>query len=315
MSSRHLVSWVLIGALACGGVHAADKPTSGQRTAAEEFLAAAASGDAQSVAFAIHPAELETLRLRILAQLRDEATRQDNTIRARLFGAGMQLADLEKMTSVAFYTALARKLYLRGRRYQSVEGVAAIPDRDGAVLVVVRGKPARERGAVTVVVPEIVLEKPYGKDWKAAVPAEIEAQIEDLIRGRGNAAAAAPRLPAVENSKATPTEQGVPPSITQLLTDAEKALTDGKCDEYYQKHMSPNFRRVTSAKAREALIASCRKPSGSKEMLLSTLRIARGLVPKFEYQGARATYDLSGQGLPYDRFALEQVEKRWYIAE
>ena len=100
-----------------------------------------------------------------------------------------------------------------------------------------------------------------------------------------------------------------------MLANAEKALTDGKCDVYYGEYMSPNFRRVTSKKAREALIASCQRGGSARETLLSTVRIVRGLVPKFEYEGARAVYDLSGQGLPYNRFVLEQVDKKWYIAE
>src|SRR5215213_7531022 len=106
---------ILSGMLACGLAHAADKPNSGQRKAAEEFLAAVASGDPQSVAYAIHPAELDALRARLLAQMRDEAKRNDNTIRARLFGPGLPLVDLERMTSPGFYTALSRRLSLGGR--------------------------------------------------------------------------------------------------------------------------------------------------------------------------------------------------------
>ena len=43
---------------------AADKPSGAQKRAAEEFLDAVASGDPHAVAFAIHPAELEALRMR-----------------------------------------------------------------------------------------------------------------------------------------------------------------------------------------------------------------------------------------------------------
>jgi hypothetical protein len=41
----------------------------------------------------------------------------------------------------------------------------------------------------------------------------------------------------------------------------------------------------------------------------------RSLEPRYEYEGQRATYDLSGQGLPFDHFSLEQVDKHWYVAE
>jgi hypothetical protein len=253
---------------------AADKVSKAQERAAGEFLAAAASGDPQAVAYAIHPTDLDALRTRILTKLREEAKNNDNTIRGRLFGPAMPLADLERLTSVGFYTTLARRLQLGGRPYREVDGIAALPDRDGAVLVVVRGKPPKERGTVSIV--HVVALKPYGKDWKAVVPAQIEAQIEDLEEGRRSA-------------------PPPPPGAG--------------------RYMSPNFRRVTSKKAREALISTCRNSSSNREMLLATVRIVKTLVPRFEYEGQRAVYDLSGQGLPYNRFVLEQVDKRWYIAE
>jgi len=181
----------------------------------------------------------------------------------------------------------------------------------------VRGKPPRERGTVSTV--RVVAVKPYGKDWKAVVPGEIEAQIEDLIKGRRGFGPSAPPAGAGETKSpgtaAPPAESGMPPAISELLSNADKALAAGDCEQYYDKLMSPNFRRVTAKKAREALISSCKNSTDNRNMLVATIRIVRGLVPRFEYEGARAVYDLSGQGLPYNRFVLEQVEKRWYIAE
>src|SRR5260221_3887392 len=97
------------------GAPVAEKVSSGQRTAALEFLSAVASGDPQAVAFAIHPDDLQALRLRILALLRDEAARGDGTIRSRLFGQGMPLDDIERLTNTGFYARLAYKFYLTGR--------------------------------------------------------------------------------------------------------------------------------------------------------------------------------------------------------
>lgn len=288
-----------------------------QEAAAAEFLAAAASGDPQAVAYAIHPAELEALRTRILTKLREEAKRNDNTIRGRLFGVGMPLADLERLTSVGFYSTLARRLQLSGRIYREVNGISAIPDKNGVVLVVVRGKPPKELGTVSIL--HVVALKPYGKDWKAVVPAQIEAQIEDLETGRRNAPTPPPPAAAAAGGPNPPApaaaQSGLPPAITELLSNAEKALTETRCEDYYNRYMSPNFRRVTAKKAKEALITTCKNSAGTREMLLSTIRIVQGLVPKFEYEGQRAVYDLSDQGLPYDRFSLEQVDKHWYIAE
>ncbi len=196
-----------------------------------------------------------------------------------------------------------------------MDGITAIPDKNGAVLVVVRGKPPKELGTVSIL--HVVAMKPYGKDWKALVPAQIEAQIEDLETGRRNAPPAPPAAPAAAGAAkpAAPADSGLPPAITELLSNAEKALNESRCEDYYDRYMSPNFRRVTAKKAQEALISTCRNSTGTREMLLATIRIVRGLVPRFEYEGQRAVYDVSDQGLPYDRFVLEQVEKRWYIAE
>ena len=41
----------------------------------------------------------------------------------------------------------------------------------------------------------------------------------------------------------------------------------------------------------------------------------RRLPPQLEYDNTRATYDVSGQGLAFDRYVLEKVDGRWYIAE
>src|SRR5882762_8878841 len=172
------------------GAPVAEKVTSGQRTAVLEFLSAVASGDPQAVAFAIHPDDLQALRLRILALLRDEAKRGDGTIRSRLFGQGMPLDDIEHLTNTGFYATLAYKLYLAGREYTEVEGLAAIADKGDRVQVVVRGRQPRDHGKVQVV--SVVTVRPYGKDWKATLPSEIEAQIDDLIEGRHIAVAAHP---------------------------------------------------------------------------------------------------------------------------
>ena len=57
------------------------------------------------------------------------------------------------------------------------------------------------------------------------------------------------------------------------------------------------------------------KPFGTRELLVATIRIVKDLVPTFELDGSKAVYDVSGQGLPFDRFVIEQVDRKWYIAE
>lgn len=287
----------------------AEKVSTGQRTAALEYLSAVASGDPRAVAVTIHPDDLQALRLRILALLRDEAQGGDGTIRARLFGQGMPLENIERLTNTGFYATLAYKLSLAGRQYTEVEGLAAIPDRGDQVQVVIRGRQPQDHGKVQVV--NVVTVRPYGKDWKAALPSEIEAQIDDLIAGRHIAVAA----PPPEGVRPAGGTAAALPAIVELLSAAERSLNDGKCDDYYGKQMSPNFRRVTGKKALEALLTSCQNSMGTRQLLLSTLHIVRTLEPRYENESQRAVYDLSGQGLPYRTFSLEQVDRHWFIAE
>jgi hypothetical protein len=315
---RTLLLGVLIVILAASGlqvpasaaVPAVDKVSAAERTAVLEFLSAVASADPQAMATAIHPDDLQALRLRLLGLMREEAKRGDSTLRSRLFGPGMPLEDLERLTSSSFFATLAYKLYWAGREYSELEGLVAIPEQGERVQVVVRARQPRDHGRVQVV--SVVTLRRYGKDWKAALPDEIEAQIDDLIDGRHIAVA---RLPLGASTVASSGTAAALPAIVDLLDKAAESLSQGRCDEYYGKQMSPNFRRVTGKKALEALQASCQNSMGTRQLLLSTLHIVRGLQPRYENESQRAVYDLSGQGLPFQTFSLEQVDKRWYVAE
>lgn len=293
----------------------ADELSAAQRRAAGEYLAAVASGDAQAVAYAVHPAELDRLRLTIQQRLRTEAAGGGDTLRSRLFGAAMPLTDIERLTSVDFFRTVGSRLALRGRVYEDVRGVGAL--RDGEhVLAVVRGRPPKDRGLVEVV--EVVPLLPYGREWKAAIPSEIEARLEDLAAGRtrraapaeGGAAAATPGEPAGSASTARNTA-----GILALLDAAERTLVEGRCDRYYGEHLSPGLRQSLGKRALDTLVTSCSRSVANREVLVAALRLVRRTPPVFEAGGDRAVYDLSGQGLPYDRYVLEQVSGRWYIAE
>jgi hypothetical protein len=333
-SASLFLKFVAMLCLLVPGIGLAENMSDAQRRAAEEFLLSVAGGGAPGLTYAIHPAELEELRTRLLNLMREEAKGGDSTIRSRLFGRAMPLADLERMTPNSFYGTLASRLSLFGRRYQKVKEVSAVPGPKGTVYALVRGVQPRESGDVEVV--EVVKIRPYGKDWKATMPEELDAQIEDLIEGRrrlpssvtqakppatpgagtgAGTATPAPGTPPAAGASSGTAEVQSPPEIMELLTSAEKSLTEGKCDEYYKERMSKNFRRVTAKKALDSLISTCQRSTSTREMLLSTLKIVQGLEPKFEYGGQRAVYDLSGQGLPFDKFVLERVDKRWYIAE
>jgi hypothetical protein len=286
-------------------------PTGAQQRGAEQFLKAVASGNAQAIAQELHPDELEKLRAKLLLLLRAEAQRGDSTYRSRLFGPGRSLADLESMTAIRFYTVLSERLRIRAREFQDFDWLAAVPDGK-LVYLVGKGEPPKNRGAVKVTVTVALAQ--YGAQWRAVIPSELEAQIDDLIEGRN----------AVQPASASSAAGGAPaaapvalaPGISELLARAEAALAEGQCEQYYDQYMSPNFNKATSRSARKTLVNACKNNEATRETMITTLRVVQELPPRYDMGGARAIFDVSGQGLPYSRFVLERdKDMRWYIAE
>ncbi len=315
---------LVLGSAALSSTATAEDVSAAQRRAAGEFLAAAAAGDAQALAFALHPAELERLRSSVLQQLRDEEARGVSTLRERLFGEAQPLADIERLTSINFFRALARRLQWQARPYEEVSGLVAV--RDGNLVhVLVRGRQPRGLGKTEVV--EVVSLLAYGKDWKAALPLELAAQLEDLIagrrpvEGRGTSAGAGGSGPVAAGASASGAGSAPAraerntPQILALLDAGEKSLVDGRCDTYYREHLSPELRRTLGARTVDTLISACNRSMGNRELLVAALRIVRRSAPVYEAAGNRAVYDVSAQGLPYDRFVLERIDGRWYIGE
>lgn len=301
--------WLAGLALALACATAAAGVSGAQERAAQEFLAAVASGSPQAVAQALHPQDLHRLRTAITARLTADAAVGDQSVRVRLFGEASNLGDIERLTDVNFFAALALRLRYPGRLFAKVHGLEAIRDDGERVHVVVRGEQPEGRGRTRVVTLVTLL--PYGKEWKAAVPGEIEAQIEDLIAGR---APEAGLVPARAVAAAAPPAANTP-EIRALLADAARALIDGRCGDFYREYMSPAFRRVTSENAMQALVKGCERSDSQREMLVSALRIVQDSAPVFDRGGNRATYDTTARGLPFDRFVLERIDGQWYIAE
>src|SRR5687768_3961730 len=231
MALRALIFTVLL-ATVCPLASAAD-PNRAQERGAEQFLAAVASGNAQAVAQELHPDELEKLRARLLLLLRTEASQGDNTYRTRLFGPGRSLADLESMTAVRFYAALSDRLRLRARQFQKFDWLAAVPN-DKVVYLLGFGIPPKDRGAVKVAVTVGLMQ--YGALWKAAIPTEIEAQIDDLLEGRTPSTPLAGSSPG-GGTAAPPAKQPLAPGISELLARAEASIAAGNCQEYYDEFM------------------------------------------------------------------------------
>jgi hypothetical protein len=247
-----------------------------------------------------------------------EADRNESTTRTRLFGEGMQLADLERLTPHNFFVTLAQRLRFGGREFRKVDWLEAVKDRGGMVQMVGRLEPRDEMGEVRV--PVVVSIVPWGKDWKAALPLELQAQIDDLREGRARAArpaatASTPSVSGTPAGTAPPAASATPQKIIELFDEALKNLEAGKCEAYFDKQMSPNFRRTTGSRALRTLINACESRESLRQQYMSAIRLARGREPRFEYAGTRAVFDLSGSGLPYRSWIVELIDERWYIAE
>ena len=183
MAVRALICMLL---LAVAGSASAAGPNSAQEHGAEAFLAALAGGNVMAVAQELHPDELEKLRTRLLALLRAEGSRGGNTYRSRLFGPGTSLAQTrEQRPREKFYAALSDRLRMRARVYEKFDWLAAVPDGK-VVYLIGKGEQPKERGSVKVVVMVGLMQ--YGQQWRAIVPTEVEAQLDDLIEGRASAA-------------------------------------------------------------------------------------------------------------------------------
>src|SRR5882672_11626375 len=310
MAARVLISLLLMAGATSPAF--ATGPNGAQQKGAEAFITAVASGNAQAIAQELHPDELEKLRTRLLTLMRAEASRNDNTYRSRLFGPGRSLTDLESMTPVRFYAALSDRVRLRAREYEKIEWLAAVPDGK-VVYLVGKGVQPKERGSVKVVVTVALMQ--YGAQWRAVIPSEIEAQLDDLIEGRV-AVAPTPSGGSPGSSLVETRAQPLAPGISELLARAEAALAANNCEEYYGQYMSPNFNHATSRSARKTLVTACTNNESTRETMITTLRIVQELSPKYDLGGTRAIYDVSGQGLPYERFVLERnKDTHWYIAE
>lgn len=308
LSARVLKYAVFLLLCACVLPARAAAPNSAQQRGAEAFLRAVASGSADAVAQELHPEELAKLRERLLVLLRAEDKQGSGTYRTRLFGPGRTLAQLESATPQKFYVALADRLRLRVREFDKFDWLGTVADGK-VVYVVGKGIPAKEKGAVRVVVTVGLMQ--HGAQWRAAIPTEIEAQLDDLLEGRVNPSAP----PASRSGQAASAPQPLAPGISELLARAEAALAAGNCQEYYDEFMSPNFTRATSRSARKTLVNACTNNENTRETMITTLRIVQELRPRYDLNGTRAVYDVSNQGLPYERFVLERDGDRWYIAE
>ncbi len=282
---------------------AATWASSAQEKLATAYIQGMASGDPAAVQGMFHPDELVQLRARILKVLEAEATQGGSAIRNRLFGAAMSMDDVRRLTHENFFATLSRSFGMPAERIEEVKILGVIEENSQLVHAVARIVPpesAQTRPRVTVV--SMIK---YGKDWRVQLPALLQARVDAALVVVGESAAAA------QDAAKVPTS----PELISALKSGSETLRRGDCAEFFNEHMSPTFRSITAPKAMATLIKQCQTREDTRETYIAALDIAQSLNPRYEENGARAVYDMRGQGLPFQRFVLEKVENRWYVAE
>ena len=272
---------------------------SGQDKIVKAYLEAAASGQPEAVLEFLHPGELEDLRNSLIKTLEDEAAHGSSTVRERLFGAST-IDDIRHLTPNNFFVSVARRLGLPAERIGEIKVLGIIDENSQLSHAVARIAPPVNsdlHGRVALV--SLVR---YGKNWRVAIPYSFQSRLD--------AATAAPTARPAAGAKTSNT-----PEILEFLEDGSDTLRKGDCAGFFNNRMSPNFRNSTSPKALKTLIDQCMTYEDTRETYISALELARRMAPAYELNGTRAIYDLRGQGLPFDRFVLERVEDRWYVAE
>ncbi len=200
----------------------------------------------------------------LLDEMKLEADRDDSLLRTRLFGSGMPLAEIERLTPQGFFVTLAQRLQFGGRAFERIDWLAAVPDSGGMVQMVGRARPPREMGSVRVRCwcrwcPGARTGRPRCR-WNC------RRRSTTLRAGRTHAPAAPAPAAAAGTGTAAPAAAAAaanPQAILDLLQAAEDNLAAARCTQYYDKQMSPNFRRTTAAKALRTLITACEKPRGA----------------------------------------------------
>lgn len=276
--------------------------TQAQARIVERYLQAAASGGPQAMVEFYLASEVEDFRASVIKALEEEAAQSRSAIREQLFGAGSSVEELRRLTPGNFLLATTRRIALPALPAKKVAVIGVVEessDRAHAVARVWADDKKREASRVTLVT---LLR--YGKEWRIALPESFRARVDTVIAGSGEQQRAA-SAPGTPNT----------PEIMKLLELSSQVLRAGACTTFFVEHMSPNFRNSTSEKALKTIISQCQARDDTRETYLTAIEIAKRLAPQYQQDGARAVYDMTGQGLPFNHFTLEKVGGRWYVAE
>jgi hypothetical protein len=299
-----LMQWRRV-VLVCGVTAAAHCPAQSAARLAEEFVRAATTAGPSAAVPLYHPNEVTRLHDKVMLGVEREAETGGKSIRTALFGAGASLEDLRHMTHEAMLLAIIARLPSALAPYDDFKSLGEIKEGE-MVHVPVRASLKKTERLKRRSIVSLVSALPYGKDWRAVVPAAIEVRIDDALAvgAEEPAAATLPIKPALKD-----------PAWKELLMRGIATLQRGECARYFSEIMAPNFRASLAPKAFDTIVRGCENNQGTREKFRIGLELAQSRSPSIEAGGDRAVYNLSGEGLPYERLVLVRVAGRWYVAE
>ena len=282
----------------------ADSP---ERTA-EEFVQLATSQGPSAAVILYHPDEVQRVRDKILLMCEREAESGRKQIRGTLFGAGVTLDEVRRMTPENLLLAVMAKLPARTTVYDDFKALGTV--KEGANLhVVVRASLKKVERLKRRSIVQVVSLLPSGKEWRAAVPSGIEAYIDGVL------AASPDDLPPVAAPPAPAAAAVKDAAWSALLTRGVDLLSRGNCLTYFLDVVEPGFSKTMSPKNFDSVVRGCELNDHIREKYRLGLELAGGREPKVEQGGSKVTYDLSGEGLPYDHLTLVRLDGRWFVSE
>jgi hypothetical protein len=270
---------------------------------AQDYLEAASRGDAARLLDFYHPDEIAALRARVLKALEAEATAGGDTVRTRAFGIATTMETVRRTTPVNLFVQLSARVSPAERTGKAVAlGTVVENPQTSHVLARLMPPPGLQTRPSLAVVTLLR----YGKAWRVALPQNFQDEIDTLLQ-----------TPQGAGQAEDPAAQSAPnfDDINAMLERGVELLSNGKCASYFNELMSPRFLASTSAQALQRLIVHCERSVDTRETYIAALQVARKASPRYEESGTRAVYDMTGKGLPFQRFVLERVDRRWFIAE
>ena len=312
-----LVAAVLLVSGLAGTQARADSP---EKTA-EAFVQISTGQGPSAAVILYHPDEVQRVRDKVLLMCEREAESGRKQVRGTLLGAGVTLDEVRRMTPENLLLAVMAKLPARTTFYDDFKALGLVKEGEN-VHVVVRASLKKVERLKRRSIVQVVSLLPSGKEWRAAIPSGIEAYIDGVL------AASPDELPPVaapaSDGKAVGGAAGAgaagrappaDPAWSALLKRGVDLLSRRNCLTYFLDVVEPGFSKTMSPKNFDAVVRGCELNDRVREKYRIGLELADARQPALEQGGSKVTYDLAGEGLPYDHLSLIRLNGRWYVAE